>query len=469
MALRRTDVPRSAHRAGPQTDAATLLVVCVATLLALMNYTAPMTVLPQTATGLTAGAGAQVWMLNGIALGLAATLLVAGSVADDFGRRRVFLVGTALLGLGSLGCAFAQEPLLFVAARVLQGVASAAIIAAGLGLLGHAFRSGPDRARATTRWGATLGAGIALGPVLSGALTDLADWRAYHVFAAVAAAVLVPFGARALAESRSTRPRPVDWAGTGTLATGVTLLLVAVTNARSGWPRTPVLLPLLLSVLALGAFVLVERRTRQPMLELRLFRSPVFRLSTLGGFLTGLAVIGPMGFLPTLLQRTMGLGPLLTAVVFAVWSGTAFVVALQMRRFGAGRSSRGLLVVGLLLAAVGDAALLGLVGSGTWIRALPGLVVAGIGSGVLNATLARLAVESVPPDHVAMGSGASNTARYVGTALGLALVVSVASGGVRFGNPADVAVGAGALLAVLGAVLAAGQRGRVAVPAAEPV
>ncbi|WP_203869179.1 hypothetical protein [Plantactinospora endophytica] len=135
-----------------------------------------------------------------------------------------------------------------------------------------------------------------------------------------------------------------------------------------------------------------------------------------------------------------------------------------MRRFGAGRALWRQLVLGLLLAAAGDLALLGLTASGTWWRALPGLFVAGVGSGVLNAALARLAVESVPADHVAMGSGASNTARYVGSALGLALVVSIASGGLRLGDPADVAVGAGAVLAVLGAAVAATQRRRQPLP-----
>ncbi|GIG90765.1 MFS transporter [Plantactinospora endophytica] len=305
------------NRAGSR-DTTTLIMVCVATLLALMNYTAPMTVLPQTATGLGAGPTAQVWLLNGIVLGLAATLLVAGSVADNHGRRRVFLAGTALLAVGSLGCAVAQDPVLFTAARVVQGMASAAIIAAGLGLLGHAFRSGPDRTKATTRWGATLGAGIALGPIVSAGLTDLAGWRVYYLVGAVPAVVLVLLGARLLAESRSARSRRIDWPGTATLASGLTLLLVAFTAARTGWLRAGVGLPLLLGVLLLGAFILVERRSRQPMLELALFRSPMFRLSTLGGLATGLAVIGPMSFLPTLLQRTMGLGPLRTALVFAL-------------------------------------------------------------------------------------------------------------------------------------------------------
>ncbi|MEO3743514.1 MFS transporter [Plantactinospora sp. B5E13] len=459
----RQHAARSGGPARPSAGGAVLLVVCIATLLAVMDYSAPVTVLPQTAAGLGAGPVGQVWMINGIALGLAATVLVSGSVADNFGRRRIFLVGTGLLGLASLGSALAQEPLLFIAARVLQGLASAAIMSAGLGLLGHAFRTGPERGKATARWGATLGAGIALGPLVSGALAELVNWRAYHVVAAVAAVALVPFGAWLLDESRSSRPRPVDWAGTVALAAGLALLLVAVTDGRTGWLRTPVLLPLVLGLLLLGAFVVVERRSRQPMLELALFRSPMFRLSALGGLVTGLALLGPMSYLPTQLQGPMRLGPLAAAGIFAVWSGMAFLVALQMRRFGARHSSAKLLVVGLLLTAAGEAALLGLVGSGTWSRALPGLAVAGIGTGVLNATLARLAVESVPADHVAMGSGASNTARYVGASLGLALVGSIASSGVRLGDPADVTVAVAALVAVLGAVLAATQRRRLAV------
>jgi MFS family permease len=464
MTALRTGTP---SRRRSHDGAAALVVVCAATLLVLMNYTAPMTVLPQTAAGLGAGLTAQTWLLNAITLGLAAFLLIAGSVADDYGRRRTFLAGIALLALGSLGCALALDPLVFVLARVVQGGASAAILAAGLGLLGHTFPDGPGRAHATTRWGAMLGAGIALGPAVSAGMATIAGWRSYYLLIAALSAVLL-YGARLLDESRSIRPPRLDLPGALSLGGSLALLLVAVTAGRTGWLRAGVAVPLALSVLLMVGFVVVEYRGRQPMLELNLFRRPDFRLATAGALCAGLAVIGPMSFLPTIMQRTMGLSPVLTAGIFAVWSGTSFVVALRMRRFATRLTPRRDLAVGLLLAAAGDLAMLGFADAGSWPRALPGLVIAGVGSGVLNASLARQAVTSVPAERVAMGSGANNTARYLGSALGLALVVAAtstvpATRVAPHASPrtADVALLVGAALAVLGVVLTLAASRRV--------
>lgn len=187
----------------------------------------------------------------------------------------------------------------------------------------------------------------------------------------------------------------------------------------------------------------------------------MFRLSTVGALATGLALVGPMSFLPAQLQRSMGLDPLLTAVIFGVWSGTSFVVPLLRRPAGRPAALRRDVFRGMLLVAAGYVFLLGLAGSGAWPRALPGMVVSGVGLGLLNMTLARLAVESVPVEHAALSSGANNTARYVGSALGMALISAI-SASVRAGAGADATVVAGALLALLGVglAIAAGRSGR---------
>ncbi|MGR6319888.1 MFS transporter [Micromonospora soli] len=441
------DATRSGSRA--------LFAVCAATLLVLMNFSAPVAVLPQTARSLGAGLTAQTWLINAITLGLAAALLVAGSLGDDFGRRRIFRAGLALLAVSILGAAVAPNAGTFVAARVLQGVASAAILANGLGLLAHAFHTNHGRSHATARWASMLGAGIALGPLASAALTALGSWRWSHLILAALTAVLAAVGGRLLAESRAARAARIDVPGVLTLGAGLSLLLVAITAGRTGWVRPAVLIPLALGALLLAAFVAIEARGRAPMLDLALFRRSDFRIATIGAFFTGLAAFGPSTVLPTLVQRLIGVSALGAAGLAFLWAGAAFVVSNQMRHHGTRLAPARQLALGFALTAVGYLTMLGYPDAHSWARTIPGLLISGAGAGLLNAALARLAVASVPPDRVAMGSGANNTARYVGSALGVAASITVASSLLPAGQTAGFSAhGADAVL-VLGAGVAA--------------
>ncbi|MFE9136795.1 MFS transporter [Streptomyces sp. NPDC007355] len=507
----------------PSRPGAALAVTASATAVALMNYTAPMVTLPDIATAFATPASAQAWILNGTPLGLAVLLLVAGSLADAHGRRRVFLLGTLALGVTTALGALAGSTLTFTLARVAQGAASAAVLAGSLGLLAHAYPAGRDRIRATGIWGASVSGGIALGPLLAGALS-LTDWRLAYGALGAAALVTAAAGARtlpreagargpeagargpeagAVATARGpesgtgdlargsapdtgdlaqeeaargpapgtrdtarkatarepgaghtppraggSRPRP-DIAGAVALGLALAALLTALTLGRDGWLRPQVGLPLLASVALAALFVAVERRSQAPMVDLALLRRPAFLASTLGALFTGLAVIGLFSVVPALVQGGSGMSPLGAAWLFVLWSGTSFVVALQARRLPARLSAPYQLALGFLLSAAGVLALLGTLQgpAGSWPRLVPGLLVAGAGSGLLNAALPRLAVDSVPPERAAMGSGANNTARYIGSSAGVALTLALVTAG------PDTAVLASAALALLGAAL----------------
>ncbi|MEU4078556.1 MFS transporter [Streptomyces venezuelae] len=456
-----TSTPPHDGRA-PARPGAALTVTAAATAVALMNYTAPMLTLPDTAAAFGTPPSAQAWLLNGTPLGLAVLLLVAGSLADAHGRRRIFLLGTLALGLTTALGALADSTLTFTAARVAQGAASAAVLAGSLGLLAHAYPAGRDRIRATGIWGASVSAGIALGPLLAGALS-LADWRLVYGTLGAASLVIAGAGARALKADGTKREgsgsRP-DIAGATALGLALAALLTALTLGRDGWLRPQVGLLLFAAVALTALFVAVERRSRTPMVDLALLRRPAFLASTLGALFTGLAVIGLFSVVPALLQGGAGMSPLGAAWLFVLWSGTAFVVALQARRLPARLSAPYQLALGFALSAAGVLALLGgLEGpTASWSRLLPGLLVAGAGSGLLNAALPRLAVDSVPPERAAMGSGANNTARYIGSSAGVALMLALATAG----TGPDTAVVVSAALAVTGAVvtLALGRRPR---------
>ncbi|MDL4777216.1 MULTISPECIES: MFS transporter [Thermomonosporaceae] len=454
--------PRAGRRV-PGT-AAVVAVPGAATLLALMNYCAPVSTLTETAAGLHAGPTARIWVMSSISLGLAAALLAAGSLADDHGRRRMFVIGAAALAASSVACAAAPNAPVFIAGRIGQGAASAALLATGLGIIGASFE-GPRRAHATGTWGAMLGLGIALGPIAASLLTAAGGWRLWYWLAAASSLALGAAALRALPESRAAHRRGLDLPGLATMSLGIAALLAAVTWGRTGWTSPGVLGLLAASAVLLGSFAAIESRRREPMLDLGLFRRPAFLLSIAGALVTGLAVIGVMSYLATVLDVALGLTPFTASLVLAVWSGLSFLTALQARRLPARLAAGHLLAAGLLLGALGELAMLGLAPGPHWARLIPGLAVAGVGSGLANAMLARLAVESVPADRGSMGSGANNTARYTGAALGVALVGTVATGSSGGGPGAastaralthgtNVALLLSAIVAFLGAALA---------------
>ncbi|TDD40476.1 MFS transporter [Actinomadura sp. KC06] len=451
--------PRPAHRAPGSTAA--LAVPAAATLLALMNYTAPMAVLADTAHGLHAGATAQIWLMSSISLGLAAALLAVGSLADDHGRKRVFLIGAGVLAASSAACAVAPNAGVFVAGRIVQGAASAALLATGLGIVATSFAPGPRRTHATGIWGAMLGLGIALGPIASAGLTEAGGWRLWYWTAALAS-VALGGAALVLDESRAARPRGLDLPGLAAMSLGVGALVAAITWGRTGWTRPAVLALFAAAAVLLAAFTAIEARRREPMLDLGLFRRPAFLLSVGGALVTGLAVIGVMSYLATIMALVLGLSPVAAALVLAIWSGLSFVAALQARRLPARRPAGRLLGAGLALSAAGELAMLGLAPDGHWWRLAPGLAVAGIGSGLANAMLARLAVESVPADRASMGSGANNTARYVGASVGVAIVGAIATGSgggaSALAHGTNVALLVSAVVALIGAALAMAVR-----------
>lgn len=203
-----------------------------------------------------------------------------------------------------------------------------------------------------------------------------------------------------------------------------------------------------------SAFVTVERRD-EPLLDLALFHRPGFVAATLGALVTGVAVIGLMSSLAALLQRSLDVSAFDTALILGIWSGLSFASALQAKRLVPVLTARNVLAVGLLLCGVGE---LGLIGFGPdrslwWL--VVGLAIAGVGSGFANASLAGLAVGSVPVDRAGMGSGANNTARYLGASSGIAMVVSIAQSG---SHGADIAVLVSAAIALIGGATIAAIR-----------
>src|SRR3954464_11839216 len=243
----------------------TLAVVCAATAMLMLDIAVVNTALSRIAEDLDTGLSGLQWVVDAYTLALASVVLTAGSLADRFGRRRLFTIGLSLFTLASAACAAAGSIEVLVAARAVQGLGAAVMFAVSLAILAHAFPEPKERAGALAAYGAAIGASFAVGPLVGGALTSGLDWQWIFL-------INVPLGAWCLwvtrtkvVESRDPRARRVDRLGQATLAPALFLLVLGFLRAdEDGWASAVVLGSLGGAVVLLVAFVLVEARGREP-------------------------------------------------------------------------------------------------------------------------------------------------------------------------------------------------------------
>ena len=398
----------------------TLIAVSVGIFMLLMDITIVNVALPDIQRELHASFHELQWVVNAYALSLAALLLTAGSIADRVGRRRLFAVGLVIFTLASLTCGLSSGATMLNVARAVQGIGGATMLATSLALIASAFH-GRDRGVAFGVYGAVIGAAVAVGPVVGGALTSGIGWE--WIFF-----VNVPIGAGALAvtllrvqESRDPHARRVDWAGFVTFSGGLFLLVFGLTQANdAGWGSTEVVGCLVGGAALLAAFLLVERLQERPMLDLTLLRVPAFAGVSLVTLALAASMFAMFLYLTLYIQDVLAYDPLQAGLRFLPISLVSFVVAPLSGRLTVRMPVRTLLFAGLLLVAAGLALMSGLDAGSGWTALLPGFVVAGIGVGTANPAIASTAIGVVSHERAGMASGFNNTCRQVGLAIGIA-------------------------------------------------
>src|SRR5215212_424816 len=442
----------------------TLRVVCVSTALLLLNVAAPQVALTAIAESLDASFADLQWVLSGYALALAVFLLSAGSLADRFGRRRLFLAGLAMFSAASALCALAPGAGTLIAARLVQGLGAAVVFPSSLAILAEAFQ-GADRRRAIGAWGATIGLAFAAGPLIGGLLVDAFGWRSVFGASAVLGLPTMALAARYVAESRDPDPPPVDWAGVGTLSLGLFAGVFAVLRGNElGWGSGTVVACLVLCLVTLCAFVAVERRTARPMLDLGLFRNHTFTGATVVVALLAGGTFGAFVYVTLFLLDVQERGPVEAGLVLAPLALVSFAVSSAAGRLSERVPLRGALVAGMLITTVGMLGLrAGIDGDASWIALLPGLAITGVGVGLANplVTFAHLGV--LPPAQGGLASALNNTARQIGLAVGIAVLGALLEATLRDGDGAGSAFARGldqllliaAALSFAGAVAAA--------------
>jgi EmrB/QacA subfamily drug resistance transporter len=432
----------------------TLLVVCLATGVLLLNVSAPSVTLPAMGRDLDTDLSVLQWVVSGYSLALAATLLTAGTLADLVGRRRMFLGGLIGFAAASALCAVAPSALALVAGRAVQGLAGAVLLSSSLALLAQDF-TGTDRARALGVWGATVAAAFAVGPLEGGILTEALGWRAIFAVDAAVALACLPVAVRRLRESRDPDAGRVDWWGTLTLSLGLFLGVFALTRgAVLGWGSGPILASAAGAALLLAAFVVVERREREPMLDLGLFAIPTFTGASLVVMVIAASTFGPFLYLTLFLLDAAGASPTAVGLELMPLSGAALVVSVLGGRAAGVLPVRVALPAGQLLCAAGLLAMRGLEATSPWTVLLPGLLVMGVGIGLANPTVTYAALGVVPATRSGMASGVNNTFRQVGIALGIATLGALLPA--RIDDPAAFAAALDRILLVSAGVAAVG-------------
>ncbi|MCW2677834.1 MAG: Major facilitator permease [Modestobacter sp.] len=401
-----------------------LVAICTGTFMLLIDVTIVNVALPEMATDLGTSFSQLQWVVDVYALALAALVLGAGSLADLFGRKRLYLIGLVLFALASLASGLAPDAGFLIAARGLQGVGGAVMFATTIALINTSYE-GRDRGTAFGIWGAVVGASAALGPILGGALTEL-SWRWIFFVNLPVCVLAVLLTVSAVQEARQPRaPRP-DLPGIALFTLGAGGVVFGLVRASAdGWGRPEAWGPIAGGLVVLAVWVAVELRSPAPMLDVRLFRSRSFSGIMLGALLLNGAAFAELIYTSLWLQSIGGLSPLQAGCVFIPLSALSFGVAALAGRVLQTRPPRFVLGGGLLLIGAGGLLLALVDGDSTWRVLVAGLAVLGAGVGMANPTLASAALASVPRERSGMASGAVNTARQLGFALGVAVLGSV--------------------------------------------
>ncbi|MEU1215689.1 MFS transporter [Streptomyces sp. NPDC005790] len=409
------------------------------------------------------------WIATSFALAAAGFTLLFGRVADLVGRKRLFTGGMVVLGLSSALGGLATTPEVLLTARVLQGLATAAVTPAGLALLTTAFKEGPLRERALGLNGALMSAGFTAGAILGGLLTDLLSWRWAFFINVPVAALVVALAPSVITDSRPAERPKLDLPGAATVTGGLLLLVYGLTQAgESGWSTPTTSAALLLGAALLIGFWFVEKRAAAPLVPVHILK----RRSVIWGNTTGLIAFvteTSLVFLLTLyLQEVLGYSPLATGLAFGVL-GIGTVIGGMLGGRAVGRfGNRRTIVVGGAVQAAATLSLVALGTSGGWIALLlAATFVGGVGNMLMIVGFMVTATSGLPDSDQGLATGLATMTQQVGITMGIPVMSAVVTarmgtdsgpGAVLSGVSAAVLVNSALVLA--GALLAGAFLGR---------
>ncbi|MFF3836501.1 MFS transporter [Streptomyces sp. NPDC001930] len=407
-----------------------LAICCMSLLIVSLDNTALNVALPSLRHDLDASVSGLQWVIDAYTLVLASLLMLAGSTADRIGRRKVFVTGLVVFALGSLLCSLAPNLEALIAFRAVQAVGGSMLNPVAMSIITNTFTEPAARARAIGVWGAVVGISLALGPLVGGVLVESVGWRAIFWVNLPVALVALLLTLRYVPESRAPRPRRPDPVGQLLVATLLGSLTYAIIETDPLFAG--------LAAVALAGVLVYEPRRREPLIDLRFFRSAPFSGATVVAVCAFSGFAGFL-FLNTLyLQEVRGLSPLDAGLYVLPMAGMTFVFAPLSGRLTGARGPRlPLLLAGTAMAA--GALLFAAFEAETHDPLLfTGYVAFGIGFGLVNAPITNTAVSGMPRAQAGVAAAVASTSRQVGQTLGVAVVGTVLATGVGAGmSPED--------------------------------
>jgi EmrB/QacA subfamily drug resistance transporter len=454
-------VSQDSLSARPASTAWALAVLAFAQLVVAIDYNIVYVALPEIGRELGFSAQSLQWVVSAYALAFGGFLLFGGRAADLLGRRRMFVVALGLYGIGSLIGGFAADPMLLVAMRAVQGLGGALLVPATLSLINTTFDEGAARTRAIAIWGAAGSAGLALGSLLGGLLTQWFGWPAVFLVNVPIVAALTVGALTFLPVSGVERGQGFDLVGSVIATVGVASLVFAlVQGPELGWTSIQVLIAAGVAVVLLTGFLALQSRSSDPLLPLRLYRNRSHTAAVVVTFV----FMGTFGtqyyFFTVYLQDVLEFDALRTGLAFLplavlVTLGTKLAEPLIARV-----DARGTMLIGQVLGAVGMAWFaLTIAADGTYLPLLPALACLSLGQGLTWTAMFVAAAAGVAPTEQGVAAASASTSQQVGSAVGLAVLLAIAALGTRADMTAFVdgmrtAIITAAIIAVGGALVA---------------
>lgn len=404
-----------------------LAVLLLPVLLVSMDVSVLFLAMPTIADSLQPTGAQQLWILDIYGFLIAGLLITMGNLGDRIGRRRILLSGAALFGIASVIAAFAPNPEVLIAARALQGVGGATLMPASLSLIANMFADPQLRARAIGIWTAAFAGGAAIGPVVGGVLLHHYWWGVIFLINVPVLLVLLAAGPFLLPEYRTPTSAPFDLVGVAASLAGILPLVYGIKTLAADGPSAGPIAAFCFGVAMLAFFLWFENRVDAPLLKLRLFRDPAFRIAVAAALVCMMAHAGMAYLANVYLQSVLGYDVLVVAL-----AGLPMAVSVAVFSVGAATVTR---LAGTRLALTGSLAIAGVgtlgfsfltLDSPLWFY-LVASAVAGIGLGVAFSLISDTVVSSAPPEEAGAASGISETSFELGTALGLALLGSLAT------------------------------------------
>src|SRR4051812_34097405 len=442
----------------------TLAIVSLALFMVVLDNLIVTVALPSIRDDLGASLQQLEWTVNAYTLAFAVTLIPGAAIGDRFGRKRTFLAGLALFTGSSAAAALASGAGELVAARAMQGIGGAIVAPLTLTLLAEAFP--PERRGAALGiWSGISGMGIALGPLVGGAVVDGLSWQWIFWINVPLGIALLPLAAALLNESHGPSRR-LDVPGLALVTTGLFGLVFGLVRGQAeGWGSPLIVASLAAGAVLLAAFVAWERLTAQPMLPVDLFGNRAFAVTNAVSFFMYFGTFGAIFLITQFVQQVMGYAPFDAGVRMLVWTGATAIASPIAGVLAERRGARGLMVAGLALQGAALAWLAMIVTTtSTNAELWPAFATAGLGMGLVFAPSASALLSVVAPQRAGQASGTNNAIREVGGVFGVAVMSTIFAGAGSFASPQAFVDGFTPALWLGAAVVAAGALVALALP-----